>query len=411
MKKIVGLVVITLLISSFTVIGMSIETIEKIDTDTMGSPSIGKITSSPYVGRLRVYVVEPRSRWDNYDRDPYYFGFLDFAFNNIISIEYLDTYENTIIWNGSEAGYGNVRETNIMVIAVVFNPEQHQGYAYPPSQHPFDAYYVDATAAAQPGETGYNMVTENFTHTVFGEEATAPWCPHCPDMAGKLYALYESGEYPFYFVALVSDVQNQVAENRLFQEFNIYGYPTSFLDGGYKVLIGSGISESTYINRIKQCGRRAVCNLNLSVSVEWMGDGVLKIGISITDNNAPPNAPSISGPLEGTVGTEYNYTFVTTEPDGDDVYYYIDWGDNTSSGWLGSFTSGEEVIVNHIWDEQGMYNITAKAKDSYGCESNWSDPLGVTMPKPKVINLMLLQFLEGLLERFPLLARLLYQES
>ncbi len=42
-------------------------------------------------------------------------------------------------------------DINTMVFAVVFNSEQHQGYAYPPSNNPFDAYYVDAATAANPG--------------------------------------------------------------------------------------------------------------------------------------------------------------------------------------------------------------------------------------------------------------------
>jgi hypothetical protein len=32
-----------------------------------------------------------------------------------------------------------------MVIAAVFNDEWNQGYSYPPSENPFDAYYVDDT--------------------------------------------------------------------------------------------------------------------------------------------------------------------------------------------------------------------------------------------------------------------------
>ena len=43
--------------------------------------------------------------------------------------------------------------------------------------------------------------------------------------------------------------------------------------------------------------------------------------------NEPPYAPIINGPTYGKTGTEYNYTFSTIDPDGDDVYYYIHWGD------------------------------------------------------------------------------------
>jgi hypothetical protein len=35
----------------------------------------------------------------------------------------------------------------------------------------------------------------------------------------------------------------------------------------------------------------------------------------------------------------------------------------------------------HNWTERGEYEIRVKAKDTWGNESEWSDPLVVTMPK------------------------------
>ena len=53
--------------------------------------SIEKLDERPYNGRLIVYVVEQVSRWNMQDGNPYHFGFLDFAFDDKLSIEYLDT--------------------------------------------------------------------------------------------------------------------------------------------------------------------------------------------------------------------------------------------------------------------------------------------------------------------------------
>ena len=136
--------------------------------------------------------------------NPYHFGFLDFAINEQLSIEYLGTYSKQVTWNAQEAGYSNVQEDNLMVIAAVFNPDVNEGYANPPSKNPFDAHYVDAAAGAKPGETGSNIVKENFTHTVFVEEATAQYCPYCPAMAEALNNISKSDDYPFYFVALIT---------------------------------------------------------------------------------------------------------------------------------------------------------------------------------------------------------------
>lgn len=122
-----------------------------------------------YEGYLRVYVTEITSRWNGSDGNPFHFGFLGFAFNEKISINYNDTYENNITWNATEAEYPGIQEDNIMIFAAIFNSEQQQGYADPPDSNSFDAYYLDAFAAATPNNPGNNTVTEGFTHTVFCE--------------------------------------------------------------------------------------------------------------------------------------------------------------------------------------------------------------------------------------------------
>ncbi|MBU1941896.1 MAG: FG-GAP repeat protein, partial [Candidatus Thermoplasmatota archaeon] len=43
--------------------------------------------------------------------------------------------------------------------------------------------------------------------------------------------------------------------------------------------------------------------------------------------NQPPNTPTITGTTNGKAGVEYDYTFTTTDPDDDEVYYWITWGD------------------------------------------------------------------------------------
>lgn len=119
--------------------------------------------------------------------------------------------------------------------------------------------------------------------------------------------------------------------------------------------------------------------------------------------NLPPNKPSIDGPISGKPGVEYDYTFVTTDPDGDEVRYYIDWfstGDVFETPW---YESGEEIIFSHTWPKPGTFTISAMAIDIYGAESEWGT-LEVTMPRNKSTNdILLLKFLES----FPLFQRLL----
>ena len=95
--------------------------------------------------------------------------------------------------------------------------------------------------------------------------------------------------------------------------------------------------------------------------------------------NQAPNPPVVDGPTIGAVGIEYEYTFVTTDPDDDDVYYYIEWDDDEFEDWFGPFASGDPQTVSHTWDKEGDHIIKARAKDVYGAESDWGY-LEVEMP-------------------------------
>jgi hypothetical protein len=118
------------------------------------------------------------------------------------------------------------------------------------------------------------------------------------------------------------------------------------------------------------------------------------------------NPPAIDGRTICEPGVKYDYTFVATDPEDDDVSYYIDWDDGTSDGWTQYYQSGEVITISHIWDESGKYNITAKSKDIWD-ESRWSDPLTVTIPRNKAINRPILNWLQCHPYLFPLLQKLL----
>jgi len=119
---------------------------------------------------------------------------------------------------------------------------------------------------------------------------------------------------------------------------------------------------------------------------------------NIKESNTPPDKPSISGPRMGKKGTIYNYTFTAVDPDGDSVYYYVDWGDDSVSTWIGPYGSGTEITISHVWNEKGFYMIRAKAKDNFGGESEWSRFI-IRMPvEYKGAPYM---WLNQLLERFP----------
>ena len=76
-----------------------------------------------------------------------------------------------------------------------------------------------------------------------------------------------------------------------------------------------------------------------------------------------PNPPTINGATEGTINTEYTYTFQTTDPDNDKIKYAILWGDDSTILITDLLSSGTEYSNKHIWSEPGIYTIQANAKD------------------------------------------------
>ncbi len=108
------------------------------------------------------------------------------------------------------------------------------------------------------------------------------------------------------------------------------------------------------------------------------------IHVKVLSDNEPPNKPNKpSGEVKGKVGQTYTYTTSASDPDGDQLSYMWDWGDGNFSEWLGPYDSGAEANAQKSWSTKGNYNIKVKAKDTSGAESEWSDPLSITMPKGK----------------------------
>ncbi len=106
-----------------------------------------------------------------------------------------------------------------------------------------------------------------------------------------------------------------------------------------------------------------------------------------TYENQPPETPdSLSGTTTIQKGNSYPY-FVThtTDPEGDLIYYYFDFGDGTNSGWIGPYESGEgsengdRISFWHTWNKKGSFEVKVKAKDEGGQESSWSEPHPVTV--------------------------------
>jgi hypothetical protein len=222
--------------------------------------------ASTYGGHIRVSIVEKESSMGWYDTAGHLYTmvFLDWAFNEPLSISSGGSWNDIMTWDGSSNGFPSITSNNILVIAAAYNDEWHQGYSYTNPPKPFDAYYVDECVATGPA------------------------------------------------------------------------------------------------------------------------------------TNQGPGIPTIDGPNKGSPGNSYTFTFNTVDPDGDDVYYYVIWGDGQVEMWDGPHPSGVDVDISHTFDKTGTFTIRAKAKDTTGEQSGFVEH-DIKMPRSKAM----INPFQGLLEQFP----------
>jgi len=112
----------------------------------------------------------------------------------------------------------------------------------------------------------------------------------------------------------------------------------------------------------------------LGYAFYWM---TLDMSYPERENNAPQTPYLPQGPEQGAVLDSLSYTTSTSDPDEDPVNFTFNWGDGTSSETEPtSFGAG---AASHTWSQAGSYQVTAKATDSKGGSSQWSNALAVTI--------------------------------
>ncbi|UCF11765.1 MAG: hypothetical protein JSW06_06855 [Thermoplasmatales archaeon] len=108
------------------------------------------------------------------------------------------------------------------------------------------------------------------------------------------------------------------------------------------------------------------------------------IHVTVIPETGSPNKPTINGPIFGKPNNEYTYEFTASDPENENVFYYIDWGDGTYEDWVGPYPSGETIEVTHQWTNLGDYEIKAKAKDINGARGLWSEPYPMHIGMPSL---------------------------
>ena len=338
--------------------------------------SVDNDDANTYGGYIRVYVIEICSTlgWNDTWDYPYTFVFLQYAFDENISIPSYGTWQDSIVWDGHDYNYGigydfgNISYGNIMIIAAVFNEEWHQGYAYPPDGNPFDAYWIDDVKGFRVGDNSL---------------------PNIPSEPKP-----ENGK---------ADVNTEFDLNWIGGDPNQWNpQDTVVYDVYFGTISPPPMVSSSQITTIYDPG-----SLDINTTYYWqiiskdnhgaVSEGPIWQFTTSRMPNGPPDSPTINGPRSGKVGVNYNWTFTSIDPNNDDIFYLVQWGDGCGSqDWVGPYYSSEEVILSHTYNWDGAFTIYAKAIDVYDAESDFST-FDLTMPRERVKNKILFF---RLLERF-----------
>lgn len=127
--------------------------------------------------------------------------------------------------------------------------------------------------------------------------------------------------------------------------------------------------SSTEQHPLHQYTRVGEYHVHLNVTDSNGKTGMITKTIIVIHND-PPDEPMVIGPRLGKADVNYTYQIKATDPDRNQIYYEIDWGDFTGGEILGSFDSGSEVQVNHRWKNAGRYVIQVYTRDSHESRSN-----------------------------------------
>ncbi len=180
---VVGLILVLLLFGTATGIEDACrwESSNQTTVPVQETPALLSGDRATYTGTIRVFVTEKVGRWSDSQGKPFHNAFLSFALEEAISLNETDSMMWHLEWDGNDYDdaegdpYDDVVESNIKVIAAVFNSASYTGYSDPPSGYPFTVHEVDAVAGAKCGGTGHNLTFGTFTHSVLVQDGGTTW--------------------------------------------------------------------------------------------------------------------------------------------------------------------------------------------------------------------------------------------
>jgi len=413
--------------------------------------------ASPYSGYLRCYVTEIASSMGWYDTagDLYTFPFLEYAFNQAISVPASGVWSSSMVWNGAlfNTGYGQtyagLTQDNAFVIAAVFASSGgyvdeaagvRVGNNRPPNAPSTPNPANGATNVKINPTLSWQCSDPDWFDTLYYDvylekDDSTPDVLVSDDQTGTTYIPGDLDlESTYYWQIVVHDDKGATVSGPVWQFTTrgnsapntpsnpnpangstdvplnkILSWTGGDPDGDtvrYDVYFGETSPPPKVVSNQSGTsytpGTMTPLTTHYWKIISWDSFGLSAVGpiwefTTSTAPNDPPTITVFTGPTEGKVGKTYTYNVTGTDPEENQISYYVDWADGTNTGWLGPYASGHLLTVDHEWSEKGTFTIRAKAKDEHGSESDWVT-LTVTMPMKFSITT---PFLSWLLEQFP----------
>lgn len=124
----------------------------------------------------------------------------------------------------------------------------------------------------------------------------------------------------------------------------------------------------------------------------YLSEGQYNVRFSVTDNDGhmdtvfctiilstleTPSIPIVSGPSNGYVGEQLQFSSISYDTQGDNLSYAWDFNDGKPIIWSEWLNANQTCNIVYNWSTQDVYNIRVKAKDEKGWESEWSEELEI----------------------------------
>ena len=132
-----------------------------------------------------------------------------------------------------------------------------------------------------------DVLSSDFTHTVFIEVATSQNCKPCHYWSQTIHDTYDSDNYDFHYVEMVVfDYDGKKLNDEAIGWYSNYdagSVPKNIMDGDYRRI---GNNSEVFLDYLNECGDRAVADIIASMTVLWLGNATIQVDIIIENNDA-----------------------------------------------------------------------------------------------------------------------------